>query len=113
MSLHAQGLRAWLWQRLTSIYISLFVIVAGVAYLLGGPLDYEQWRSLLACLPVNIATALFVMAVLFHAGVGVRDILVDYIHSLVLRFAILVILLLMLLVLGVWSMWILISVVAV
>jgi len=113
VSLHAQGLRAWLWQRLTSVYIALFVIVSLVAYGLNGPVSYEQWRMLFAYPVVNVATALFVIAVLFHAGVGVRDILVDYVHSLILRFTILIILVVMLLALGIWSMWILISVVAV
>ena len=112
MSLHAQGLRAWLWQRLTSVYIALFVIVALLAYALHGPLDYGQWRELLGRPFPNVATTLFVIAVLYHAGVGVRDILVDYVHSLALRFTILIALLLMLLALGIWSMWILLTVVS-
>lgn len=113
MSLQAQGLRVWLWQRLTSIYIALFVLLALSAYLLKGPTGFEQWRLLFTHPVINVATAIFVIALLFHAGVGLRDILVDYVHSLALRFTILVALLVILLALGIWSMWTLITVVAI
>lgn len=113
MSLHAQGLRAWLWQRLTAVYITLFIITALIIYGLYGPFDYAGWQSLFAHPAINIATALFVIALLYHAGVGIRDILVDYVPQLSLRFIILVLLLLMLLALGLWSMWTLIMVVAI
>lgn len=112
VSLYAQGLRAWLWQRLTSIYIAVFVIGVLIIYGLNPPLEYQQWRELFSQPLLNVATAIFVIAVLLHAGVGVRDILVDYVPSLALRFVILVALLLMLLALGIWSMWTLIMVVA-
>jgi succinate dehydrogenase / fumarate reductase membrane anchor subunit len=111
MSLHAQGLRAWLWQRLTAVYIALFVIASLILYAFQGPYDYSQWQALFTDPVVNIATALFVIATLFHAGVGIRDILVDYVPLLALRFMILVLLLLMLIALGIWSMWTLILVV--
>ena len=111
MSLHAQGLRAWLWQRLTAVYIAVFVIVALILYGFQGPYDYAQWQQLFADPVINIATALFVIAVLFHAGVGIRDILVDYVSLLALRFLILVLLLVMLIALGIWSMWTLVLVV--
>ena len=112
MSLHGQGLRAWLWQRLTSVYLTLFIIAALITYAVNAPLDYAGWRALLAQPAINVATAIFILALLFHAGVGMRDILVDYVHSLAWRFTILVGLLVILLALGIWSMWILISVVA-
>lgn len=112
MSLQSQGLRAWLWQRLTSVYIGVFVLVALFAYLLHGPWSYTEWRMLFAHPAINIATALLVLALLFHAWVGLRDILVDYVPALGLRFGILVILMAVLLALGIWAMWTLIRIVA-
>ncbi len=112
MSIHAQGLRAWLWQRLTSIYIALFLLVAVIWFLLTDELGYSEWRSVMADPIVNIATALFALALLFHVGVGVRDILVDYVHPLGLRFFIMVVMVVILLAVGIWSMMILMSVVA-
>lgn len=112
MSIHAQGLRTWLWQRLTSIYIALFLLVAVIWFLLTDDLGYGEWRAVMADPVVNIATALFVPALLFHVGIGIRDILIDYVHPLGLRFFVMVVMVVILLALGIWSMMILMSVVA-
>lgn len=89
MSRRAWGLRAWMWQRLTSIYMALFVVVAGVWLLVDAPGSHAEWRALMAQLPVNLATAIFFWALLIHAWVGARDVLMDYIAPQPLRLALL------------------------
>lgn len=85
MSRAAQGLRAWLLQRFTAIYLGLYLVIllAYIAY--QAPFDYEQWRALLAQPLMSIGTALFALATLLHAWVGVRDVLMDYVHAVWLR----------------------------
>ena len=112
MTIQAQGLRAWLWQRLTSVYIAVYLIVAAIWYLSSGSLTFDAWRTLMANPLVNISSALFLLAMLLHAGVGARDILVDYVHPLALRVVLLVILVVSLIALAIWSLMILSSVVA-
>ena len=85
MSRAAQGLRAWLLQRFTAIYLGIY-LVAVLAYLgYRGPLDYEQWRGLLGQPLMAVSTTLFALAVLLHAWVGIRDVLIDYVHAVWLR----------------------------
>jgi succinate dehydrogenase / fumarate reductase membrane anchor subunit len=85
MSRAAQGLRAWLLQRFTAIYLGLYLL-AVLAYLgYRGPLAYEQWRALLAQPLMAVSTTLFALAVLLHAWVGIRDVLIDYVHAVWLR----------------------------
>jgi succinate dehydrogenase / fumarate reductase, membrane anchor subunit len=85
MSRAAQGLRAWLLQRFTAIYLGLYLIVVLVYIASRAPFGYEQWRSLLAQPMMSIGTALFALATLLHAWVGVRDVLMDYVHAVWLR----------------------------
>ena len=85
MSRAAQGLRAWLMQRITAIYLAIY-LVSVLAYLaLQSGLDYQAWHSWLASPAMGVLTALFMLALVLHVWVGVRDVLIDYIHAVGLR----------------------------
>lgn len=111
MSWRAQGMRTWLMQRLTAVYMLLYLL--GLAYLLSRqmPLDYARWRDLFVHPFTNIATGLFFYALLYHAWVGIRDILIDYVRWSPLRFLLWVLITLALVGLGIWVTMILYSVV--
>ena len=103
MSRKASGLKAWAIQRLTAIYVGLFTL-----YLLGvlttaAPADYTAWRAWLGSPVVSVAMLLFVVSVLMHAWIGVRDVLIDYVHPIALRAALLGGIALLLVALGLWS----------
>jgi succinate dehydrogenase / fumarate reductase membrane anchor subunit len=83
------GLRAWLWQRLSALYIGLYVLLPGLYTLFHPPAGYAEWRGWVASPALSIATALFFGALLIHAWVGTRDILMDYVHPFALRAALL------------------------
>lgn len=85
MNWRAQGLRAWMWQRLSAVYLAVFIPVALLTLLIAAPSDYAAWRALFASPLVGVSVGLFFAALLIHAWVGVRDILIDYVHPLGLR----------------------------
>lgn len=86
MSWQAQGFRAWLWQRLTAIYIGLYLLVMSISLLLTTDrITYEQWHHWISQPYINVSLVLFFYAVLFHAWVGIRDIVIDYIKPVSLR----------------------------
>lgn len=91
MSRAAQGLRAWLLQRFTAIYLALYLVALIACLGLQGPFDYLQWRALMGAPWLGVGTALFMFALLLHVWVGVRDVLIDYIHPVWLRLAFMVI----------------------
>lgn len=102
MSRAAQGLRAWLLQRFTAIYLAAYLVWL-LAYLATrDSFDYGQWHALQAAPAVGVATALFAFAVLLHAWVGVRDVLIDYVHAIWLRLFLMVATALMLLASLLW-----------
>ena len=81
------GLRDWLAQRITAVIIAAYsVIVAGIV-LINTPLTFAVWRDLFAQGWMRVATLLFAASLAWHAWVGVRDILMDYIKHDGLRLA--------------------------
>ena len=77
MSRAAQGLRAWLLQRFLLWVLSYNAV--------RDSWSYSEWRSWLGGPGMGISTALFALALLLHVWVGVRDVLIDYIHAVWLR----------------------------
>ena len=82
------GLRDWLAQRVTAVVMALFTLVFIAALLGGGTFTYESWRSLFAKGLLGLMpflALLFVVSVLIHAWIGMRDIFMDYIKPTWLR----------------------------
>lgn len=80
-----QGLRPWLIQRVSAVYIALFMVYFFVLILLNNPFHLEQWSNWVAVPFNNISLGLFLFAVLWHAWIGVRDIVLDYVPNVVSR----------------------------
>ena len=72
------GLRDWLSQRVTAVVITLYTILVLGIVLWNGGLDYATWKAVFASAAFRVATFLFMASLLWHAWVGVRNILMDY-----------------------------------
>jgi succinate dehydrogenase / fumarate reductase membrane anchor subunit len=101
------GLRAWMVQRFTAIYMLLFVVFTLLHFVFDRPHSYADWQHWMSTPFVLIATALFFVALLLHAWVGLRDVMMDYVRVLPVRVALLASLAFLLLGLGLWVMQIL------
>ncbi len=102
MTWRASGFRAWLFQRLTAVYMGLFLIWVSVGALINSPDSYQEWKAWVGSEIMATATAVFFLALLYHAWVGMRDVLIDYIHFFALRFSLLSVLALSLIFMGIW-----------
>jgi succinate dehydrogenase / fumarate reductase membrane anchor subunit len=101
------GLRDWLAQRVTAVVMALYTLLVLVA-LAGLPrLDYPHWKAMWELPLMRTATVLFMLCLLFHAWVGVRNIFMDYIKPTGLRLALYAIVMLALTWFGVWTVQIL------
>jgi len=97
------GLHAWVTQRLTALYLLLF-IPGALLYLLNAPVhSHAEWQALLGRPAVVTLLALAIAALLFHSWVGGRDVLLDYARPAALRLTLLALLWIWLLVLGLWA----------
>jgi succinate dehydrogenase / fumarate reductase membrane anchor subunit len=73
------GMRDWLSQRVTATLMALFTIVLLVQVLMPGPLGYERWAGIFSAQWMKLLTLVTFIALAWHAWVGVRDILMDYV----------------------------------
>jgi succinate dehydrogenase / fumarate reductase membrane anchor subunit len=81
------GLRDWLSQRVTAALMVLFTLVLGVQLLLPGPLGYDRWAGIFAAQWMKMLTFTVILALAYHAWVGIRDILMDYVKPVGVRLA--------------------------
>jgi len=74
------GWLAWIVQRASAVYMLAF-LVAGLAWFMADPPGtYPAWRARMAGAGTGIATAAFFAALLAHAWVGLRDVVLDYVR---------------------------------
>ena len=74
------GLMDWLVQRLSAVVMALYTLLLLAVVLWNGGIDYALWTDLFAHGGFKLASFLFMVAMLYHAWIGVRDILMDYIR---------------------------------
>lgn len=101
------GLRAWLVQRVSAVYMLFFILFLLFHFLLDPPHSYHAWHEWMRNDGVSIAVSVFFFALLLHAWVGIRDVLMDYVRSPALRFSALTLLGFSLMTIAVWVMRIL------
>jgi succinate dehydrogenase / fumarate reductase membrane anchor subunit len=107
VSRHAHGLRAWLLQRISAVYLAVFLVYLVIHFIRFPSLDFEEWRGWLGGRAVGLASAGFIVALVIHAWVGMRDVLLDYLPHSGLRLAGLTLVAFMLAACGVWALSIL------
>jgi succinate dehydrogenase / fumarate reductase, membrane anchor subunit len=79
------GLRDWLAQRITAVIMAVYSVIAVCVLLTSKPITYGVWRDLFSQGWMRVATLLFMASLVWHAWVGVRDIVMDYIKLAGLR----------------------------
>jgi succinate dehydrogenase / fumarate reductase membrane anchor subunit len=102
------GLREWLLQRVSAVYLAAFFVYLLVHFILHPNPGYAEWRGWLGQPLVAAAVAGFILAVLVHGWVGLRDVVLDYVHHLGVRLAILTLIALVLAGCGFWAVRVLI-----
>lgn len=103
MSRPTHGLRDWLLQRISAVYLAGFLVYFMTHFLLQPPATFQQWHDWLRHPLMSIASAGFVLAVLLHGWVGMRDVVLDYVHTLGLRLTVLSVIGLVLTGCGLWA----------
>jgi succinate dehydrogenase / fumarate reductase, membrane anchor subunit len=101
------GWREWLAQRVTAVIMAVFAVVIFAFFAVHGSVNYEQWKSLFGSPLFRILALLFLISVYYHAWIGVRDVLMDYIKSVSLRLSLQVLVILALIGFTIWSIAIL------
>lgn len=101
------GLREWLVQRVTAVVMAVYTLIFAGYLLLQSPVDYDIWSALFANNVVRSFTLLFLLCMFYHAWVGMRDIVMDYVKSAGVRLVMHVAVILVLILYAIWSVQIL------
>ena len=80
------GGRDWIAQRVTAALIVLFTLVLLLSVLFtSGPISYDTWAGIFAPQWMKFLTLVTVVALAWHAWIGVRDIWMDYVKPAGIR----------------------------
>ena len=101
------GLRDWLLQRVTAVIMAVYTVLMAGCLLLNDPAGYEGWKQLFAGQTVKTFSLLFLLSLFYHAWIGVRDIVMDYVKPASVRLVIHILVILALLLYIIWSVQIL------
>ena len=101
------GMRDWLIQRITAVVMAAYCLVLTGYVLFVPQTNYDLWTSLFSSQIVRTFSLLFLMSLFYHAWIGIRDIVMDYVKPAAVRLAIHVLVILALLLYTIWSVQIL------
>jgi succinate dehydrogenase / fumarate reductase membrane anchor subunit len=79
------GLPAWLVQRASAVYMLFFIVYLLGHFAVDSPDSFGSWRGWIASPVVSFAIGAFFIALLAHAWVGVRDVIMDYVRPVAAR----------------------------
>ncbi len=80
------GIRDWLGQRVTAVLMALFTLTVLASVLFTkGPITYTSWSGIFSGQCMKFLTFVTIIALLYHAWIGIRDIWMDYIQPVSIR----------------------------
>lgn len=88
LGVNHRGLTDWLIQRVSAILLAIYIVGLSTYIIMHPDINYAEWHSLFAQTWMKIATILLLLALLFHAWVGVWTVLTDYVKHYVLNIVI-------------------------
>jgi succinate dehydrogenase / fumarate reductase membrane anchor subunit len=102
------GLRDWLVQRCTGALMAAFtVVLLAQVIFTSGPMGYDKWAGIFASNWMKALTFSVIVALIWHAWVGVRDIWMDYVQPVGVRLALQVLSIIWLVGCGGWAVQVL------
>jgi succinate dehydrogenase / fumarate reductase membrane anchor subunit len=80
------GLRDWLAQRITAFLMALFTLIVLAQVIFNkGAMGYMKWAGIFSPQWMKTLTFVVIIALMVHAWVGMREILMDYVKPVWLR----------------------------
>ena len=101
------GLRDWLIQRITAVIMVIYTFVITGYLIIQPAIDYNAWTLLFSSNVVRTFTLLFLLCIFYHAWIGVRDIVMDYVKPAAVRLFLYVLVIITLMLYAIWSVQIL------
>ena len=110
MSRPTHGLRDWLLQRISAVYLAGFLVFFILRIAVKPAQNFQEWHAWFAHPAMTVASTAFILAVLLHAWFGMRDIVLDYVRRLWPRLLLLSLVGMLLTGCGLWALHVLLPV---
>lgn len=78
---NTRGLFEWIVQRATAVLIGAYAIFICIFFLTHSPLSYIDWMALFTHTIMRVVTILVVLAILWHAWIGLWTVFTDYVKN--------------------------------
>ncbi|BCG49496.1 succinate dehydrogenase, hydrophobic membrane anchor protein [Candidatus Profftella armatura (Diaphorina cf. continua)] len=79
------GARDWLAQRITAVIMVIYTIILLFFLLTTTNFSYENWSNLFQYKWFKIISFSVLICLFYHAWIGIRDILMDYVKSVIIK----------------------------
>jgi len=79
------GVHDFILLRATAVILTLYTLLIAGFFVVTPEVTFDAWHGFFSCMSVKIATLLAIMALVFHAWIGVWQVLSDYIKPAFLR----------------------------
>jgi succinate dehydrogenase / fumarate reductase, membrane anchor subunit len=79
------GLKDWVWQRVSAIYLAFYMGFVLFYCISNLPLEYDVIHNLFQCYLMKTATVLALVMILAHAFIGIWTVATDYIKCNIIR----------------------------
>ncbi|MCD6672808.1 MAG: succinate dehydrogenase, hydrophobic membrane anchor protein [Burkholderiaceae bacterium] len=79
------GQRAWLLQRFSAIAILVLLVLGIVRMAVMDGSAYDRWHAIATSTHGAVLILAFFMSMALHGWIGVRDVVLDYVHAPALR----------------------------
>ena len=83
------GQRAWLLQRFSAIAILVLLVLAIVRMVVTDGSAYDRWHAIATSAHGAVLILAFFLSMALHGWIGVRDVVLDYVHAPALRLTLL------------------------
>lgn len=97
------GLKDWLIQRVSAVLMTIYLILLVSILFVASPQDHATWKNIFTHQWMRIATFVFFICLFWHAWIGIRNILMDYVHPTAIRLTVQILVIISLLFNLVWS----------
>lgn len=101
------GWRDWLVQRVSAVVMAVYTALILFLVVWTGGLEYAAWKAIFASELFRLATFVFMLALLWHAWVGVRNIAMDYLKPTSVRLTFQVVVIVLLIAYAGWTIQVL------
>ncbi|HLB56583.1 MAG TPA: succinate dehydrogenase, hydrophobic membrane anchor protein [Coxiellaceae bacterium] len=103
-NINRRGFHEWIVQRVSAVLIGIYAVFIFAFIFTHDPMHFPTWNNLFASVGMKIATVVVLIAILWHAWIGLWTVFTDYVKNGAVRLVLEILVILALLSYVVWCL---------